>query len=260
MNKIATLGTLLTIALLGCTRHYRVEGLAVEGNQVTYNQGYAIAAIDGPDVQISCAICQRQPDNERLTMAIRIVNKTSKALDFVPEMVLGVLNGHPNHLFTQDALLEEEESRYNWEQFGQVLAATVNNLSADQAGYTRQTGSYSQYGQYSGCRDRGSFSASGGWQSQTYNSTDAFLAKSIANFQNAQMFANSSAAHLARMAAIRNQVLTRATIAPSQSIEGLMIFEGLPGRKCRQSESYSFEVFFPHLRTTPCRFLCSRLP
>ncbi len=111
-----------------------------------------------------------------------------------------------------------------WAALAAGLAAAGNNIQAANAGYSNSYGSFNTntYGQIGSTPFYGNSFTSG--SVTTYNPGQAYVAQSLANQQNDQMFANLANQNAARLQEIK-EVIATTTVAPGGAYGGLLHFD-----------------------------------
>ena len=147
--------------------------------------------------------------SERATLQVIAMNGDEKPFNFGTENVTASLPaGEAIHVLTVGELQREERRRQAWAAIAAGLAAAGNSMQAANAGYNNSYGSYNTntYGQVGSTPFYGNSYTSG--SVTTYNAGQAYVAQSLANQQNAQMFANLANQKAAALQEIKEVIAT----------------------------------------------------
>lgn len=207
---------------------YVLQPVPADDQQTTMDAG--VAAIQSNQSRSAIRVRgSSETFSERATLQVIAMNGDEKPFNFGTENVTASLpNGEVLHVLTVRELHREERRRMAWAALAAGLAAAGNNIRAANAGYSNSYGTFNTntYGQvgstpfYGNSFTRGSVT--------TYNAGQAYAAQSLANRQNAQIFANLANQKAAGLQEIKDVIATT-TIAPGGAYGGLLQFD-IPGK------------------------------
>lgn len=183
---------------------------------------------------------------KRGTLQLMVLNRGQQPFNVGPENVTAKLaDGTPVEIIPYERLLKEEKNRKMWRSIAAGLSAMNNSTSANHAGFVSGTATYSgsTFGRIGGIGGTPFSSTTSGTATISgYDEGRAIAARSIADQQNNQIFANLAQQNAAGRAAVQTHARTT-TVDPEGVFDGQIVFE-LPKatRSAKTDQTVTFIV------------------
>ena len=144
------------IGLQACASTLTMNPLPKNGQKEIYDSGVGtiISEKKGSVVALRPS-ASRYESTQRPQVILSVLNNTSKPFDISTSNIRVFVDGEPTKVFTYEELVAEVKRKQTMLAIAAGLSAVADGVNAANAGYSRQTGTVSVYGNGGSCRTTG---------------------------------------------------------------------------------------------------------
>lgn len=237
---------LISTGFVGCTTYRHLEAAPFNLNQEVGVDNGNPYILSSQKNKIAITVPQTFKSNDRMRIFVRTINEDNEPFFFNPFYdITATVGGSENrdiiHIYSEEELVSEVSSDYNWSTFGAGLLGMLDVFAADSAGYSTVQGTYD--GHYDGWMGKDYYGGSyeGTWEATTYDPYRAEQATKRALAEYDQRFARVETEYNQKLDAIRSEIIRPVTLPPNDSCWGQLEMDS-PDVNLSEPEYLYFDV------------------